>query len=229
MTEQQTTAGADAHSVSRRRFLGYAGALAGAGLLAGSLASCKKEEDPWEGAVDLGSQDNGLLNLVYAMAQVQAAFYTRVLVTPFVGMSTLETKYITDIRNHEIAHRELLRKVLGGAAIADITPDFSRIDFAKRTSVLDNAKMLEDVSVSAYNGNAAQFGSDGFVDLYAKIASVEARHAAAIRDMILMGSFADASMTQDNGMDFARNPEGVLSLLSGYIKERLNPTNLSKS
>lgn len=229
MIEQKTTASAGAASVSRRRFLGYAGALAGAGLLAGSFASCKKEEDPWEGAVDLGSSDAGLLNVIYAITQVQAAFYAQALITPFIGMSELEQRYLTDMRNQEITRRELLRKVQGGAALADLNPDFSRIDFAKRTSVLDNAKQLEDLGVSAYNGIASRLDSPALVELNAKMASVEARHAVAIRDLILMGSFADVSMTQDNGRDLIRDPDGVLSLLSGFIQERLNPTNLSKS
>jgi hypothetical protein len=229
MIEQKTTAREGAASVSRRRFLGYAGALAGAGLLAGSLASCQKEEDPWEGSVDLGSGDSGLLNLLFAIKQLQAAFYTQALITPFIGMSTVETRYLTDIRNHEIAQRELLRKVLAGAAIADITPLFTGLDFVKRTSVLDTAKRLEDIGVSAFNGVSILLGSDQLVELNAKMASVEARHSAAIRDLILMGSFADASMTEDNGLDLFRNPEGVLFLANAYIKERLNPTNLPKS
>lgn len=229
MTEQTTTAGVDANRVSRRRFLGYAGALAGVGLLAGGLASCSKEEDPWEGSVDLGSADNGLLNLIFAVTQVQAAFYSQALVTPYIGMSALETTYITDIRNHEIARRELLRKLLGGAAIADVTPNFEALDFVKRTSVLDNAKRLEDIGISAYNGIANLLDSPPFIELNAKMASVEARHAAAIRDLILMGSFSDPEMDRDRGLDLARDPMGVLSLLNAYIKERLNPTHLPTS
>ncbi|MBS1628574.1 MAG: ferritin-like domain-containing protein [Bacteroidetes bacterium] len=229
MIEQTTSAAADTQNVSRRRFLGYAGALAGAGLLAGSLASCKKKDDPWEGSVDLGSGDNGLLNIVFIITQLQAAFYAQVLLTPYIGMNAQEAKLITDMRNHEIAKRELLRKVLSGAAVADISPDFTGIDFAKRTAALDTAKQLEDLSVSNHNGIANMLGSAAYVVLNAKMASVEARHSAAIRDMSVMGSFADASMTADNGLDFIRDPQGVLSLANAYMKDRFNPSNLSKS
>ncbi len=229
MIEQTPSVAADTKNVSRRRFLGYAGALAGAGLLVGGLASCKKSDDPWEGSVDLGSGDNALLNIVFIITQLQSAFYSQVLVTNYIGMNAQEMKLITDMRNHEIAKRELLRKVLSSAAVADITPDFSSIDFAKRTSVLDTAKQLEDLSVSNHNGIANMLDATNIITLNAKMSSVEARHSAAIRDMSVMGSFAEASMTADNGLDYIRDPQGVLSLANAYMKDRFNPTNISKS
>ncbi len=224
---EQTLASDAPSRVSRRRFLGYAGALAGAGLLAGTVGCTKKEEDPFEGAISLGASDFGVLNLVYAISQVQAAFYGQVLLTPYTPLKTtdLEYKTIDDMRKHEIAHRELLRKLLGTNAIQDLTPDFSTVFFIKRTSVLDTAKFLEDLSVSAYNGAAKLLDTDAFLDVFAKIASVEARHSAAIRDLILMGSFADDSFA-GGGQDYARDPGDVVMLLNAYIKERINPTNL---
>lgn len=231
MNEQQTLASGASKAVSRRRFIGYAGALAGAGLLAGSIASCKKEEDPMAGAIDLGSGEVGVLNLVYAMSQLQAAFYSQVALAPYTPIKTtdLEYKMIENMRDHEIAHRELLRKLLGGGAIQDLTPSFSNVYFDKRTSVLDTAKFFEDLSVAAYNGAAKLLSTDIFLDIITKISSVEARHAATVRDLISMGTFTESSFVDQNGMDFVSDPKDVLLPLGPYFKEKLNPNNLPTS
>src|ERR1700733_9579166 len=109
MNEQQTLQQAASGSFTRRRFLGFAGALAGAGIIIAGMDSCKKDPDPLEGAIDLGGGDPGVLNYLYVMAQLQAAFYTQVvLFFSSSFLSDLEQKYLTDIRDHEIAHREFL-------------------------------------------------------------------------------------------------------------------------
>jgi hypothetical protein len=228
MNEQQTLESGASQSVSRRRFLGYAGALAGVGLLASSIA-CQKEEDPMAGALDLGGGDTGVMNLVYSLAQLQAAFYTMVILKPYNGMTASEKAFVTEIRDHEIAHREFFKKVLSGGALQDLTPDFSGVDFAKRTSVLDTAKFFEDLSVSAYNGAAKLLNNDTYLQVAGKIVSVEARHAALIRDLIQMGTFTDDASVDQNGLDFVRDPADVLFLANAYFKERLNPKNLPTS
>ncbi len=230
MNEQQTSAVGASPSVSRRRFIGYAGALAGVGLLAGNIA-CKKEEDPLAGSIDLGVGDIGVLNLGFAIAQVQAAFYTQVLISPYTPLKSadIEYKILQDIRDHEIAHRELYRKTLSSGAIKDMTPNFSGILFNKRTSILDTAKFFEDLSVSAYNGITKLLSNDPFVELFAKISSVEARHAAAIRDLIQMGTFTESTFVDSDGLDFIRDPKGVLFLLNAYLAEPLNANNLPTS
>jgi hypothetical protein len=230
MNEQQTSAIGALPTVSRRRFIGYAGALAGVGLLAGGIA-CKKEEDPLAGTIDLGTGDIGVLNLGYAIAQVQAAFYTQVLISPYTPLKSTDTEYkiLLDMRDHEIAHRELYRKTLSGGAIKDLTPNFSGVLFNKRTSVLDTAKFFEDLSVSAYNGTAKLLSTDPFLELCAKISAVEARHAAAVRDLIQMGTFTEYSFVDGNGLDFLRDPKGILFLLNAYITEPLNANNLPTS
>lgn len=228
MNEQQTLISGASQPVSRRRFLGYAGALAGVGLLATNIA-CQKEEDPMEGALDLGSGDIGVLNLVYSLSQLQAAFYTVAILTPYNGMTPSEKVFLTEIRDHELAHREFFKKLLSAGAIQDLTPDFSGVDFNKRTSVLDTAKFFEDLSVSAYNGAAKLLSNDVFLEVAGKIVSVEARHSALIRDLIQMGTFTEDSFVDQNGLDFVRDPGDVLFLANAYFKERLNPKNLPTS
>jgi len=225
MIENSTLEKAAQSGISRRRFFGYAGALAGAGLIT-SMASCQKEEEP---GTNIGSGDSGILNYAYILEQLEAAFYIQVVATPYIGMNAVEKDYFTDIRNHEIAHREFLKNVLGGAAITALEFDFSSVDFQKRTSVLDTAIAFEDVGVSAYNGAAQLLNSADNLAVAGKIVSVEARHAAALRDLKLSGTFADNTVVNDaNGLDSARSPEEVLAIVRPYIKTKLNAENLPK-
>ena len=83
---------------------------------------------------------------------------------------------------HERAHVAFLRKALGNQA--DPKPTF---DFGNTTTDGDRfaatAAMLEDTAVAAYNGQAANL-TKPTLKAAATIVSVEARHAAWIRDIV---------------------------------------------
>jgi hypothetical protein len=96
-------------------------------------------------AADLGEGDVGVLNYAYALEQLEAAFYTQVIDTPYSGITEDETSWLTDIRDHEIAHRDFLKDALADGAIPDLEVDFSTVDFTSRDSVLNTAKTFEDL------------------------------------------------------------------------------------
>lgn len=233
MNQNETIMEAAASGISRRRFFGYAGALAGAGLLITGAASCKKDEDDDNSGINLGSGDIGILNYAYALEQLEAAFYIRVAQSFYAGITTTEQSYLTDVRDHEVAHREFFKAALGSNAIVGLTPNFSTVDFSSRASVLATAKTFEDLGVSAYNGAGKLFSNtaegQAYLGLAGKIVSVEARHAAAVRDLISNGTFANSEVIDANGLDVARTPAAVLSLASGFIVEKLNANNLPTS
>ncbi len=214
--------------VSRRRFLGYAGAATG---LMAVASSCKKEDmqssnTTLEG-VDLGSGDPGILNYAYALEQLEAAFYIKVIESQYSGITSNETSLLTDIRDHEIAHREFFKNALAGAAIVDLEVDFSSIDFGSRDSVLGTAKAFEDLGVSAYNGAGRLIVTPAYLVLAGKIVSVEARHAALIRELIAAGTFADdTAVDMVTGLDGAKKPVDVLAIAQKYIKTTINASNL---
>ncbi|MDQ6901406.1 MAG: ferritin-like domain-containing protein [Bacteroidota bacterium] len=208
---------------SRRKFLGVIGA--GSVLLA-TAASCKKDNNNNNGGVNLGSGDPGVLNYAYALEQLEAAFYIQVVATPYSGITTSEMSYLTDVRDHEIAHREFFKAALKTAAIQGLTPVFTSINFADRTSVLSTAKAFEDLGVTAYNGAGKLLVNADYLLVAGKIVSVEARHAATIRDLISAGSFADMTALDANGLDGARTPGEVLAIAGKYIKETINASNL---
>ncbi len=219
-------------AVGRRLFLRYSGAfVAGTAL----LAACKNEENPVTVSpsptmVDLGSGDVGILNYAYALEQLEAAFYTQVMTTPYGGMSDAERTILTDIRDHEIIHREFFKAAIPAAnRIADLTPDFSSVNFTDRSSVLNSAKKFEDLGVAAYNGAGNLIKDVNYLLLAGKIVSVEARHAAAIRDLLNPKSadFAgDDVVTPANGLDGALKPLQVLAGAQAFVKNPISGANL---
>jgi len=56
--------------------------------------------------VYLGTGDIALLNYAYVLEQLEAAFYTAVMASPYSGMSRYERSVLSDVKGHEIADRE---------------------------------------------------------------------------------------------------------------------------
>jgi Ferritin-like domain len=171
-------------------------------------------------AADLGEGDTGVLNYAYALEQLEAAFYTQVIETPYSGITADETSWLTDIRDHEVEHREFLKEALGEDAIPALEVDFSAIDFKSRDSVLGTAKVFEDLGVAAYNGAGKLIENADYLLAAGKIVSVEARHAAAIRDLLQPNSvsFAGDDVVDANGLDGAMEPAAVLAAADPFIK-----------
>jgi hypothetical protein len=209
-------------NVSRRNFLRFTGI---AGLTATVIGSgCKKNDDT---GLDLGSGDTGVLNYAYALEQLEAAFYIQVASSFYTGISADERALLTDIRDHEVAHREFFKAALGGSAIPQLEVDFTSINFSSRDSVLGAAKAFEDLGVSAYNGAGGLLTSKDFLLAAGKIVSVEARHAALIRDRIANGTFVGSDVIDaSTGTEISRSPSQVLSIASKYIKTQINSSNL---
>ncbi|WP_421943417.1 ferritin-like domain-containing protein [Pedobacter sp.] len=217
--------------VGRRSFLQYAGAsAAGIALVA---AGCKKDRNfVIEGATLDFKDDFGVLNYAYALEQLEAAFYIQVANSNPSGFTATQKAYFQDVQFHEIAHREFLKKALGTAAIGSLEVNFSSVDFNSGASVLATAKTFEDLGVAAYNGAGVRLTNTTYLVLAGQIVSVEARHAAYVRDQISYGSFADLGTltafgaSDANGLDGALTPDKVLALAGPFIKTKINVTNL---
>lgn len=219
--------------LQRRSFLQFAGA--GAAVLALTAAGCKKDKVYPNFGTTLDFKDDfGVLNYAYALEQLEAAFYIQVGNNLSIFTNPTEKLYFQDIQAHEVAHREFFKTALGAAAIGSLDVDFSSINFADRTSVLGAAKAFEDLGVAAYNGAASRIKDAKYLVVAGQIVSVEARHAAAVRDMISNGSFSDLNELQAgglgavaaNGLDGALTPDKVLAIAGKYIKTKINVINL---
>ncbi|MBA3971109.1 MAG: ferritin-like domain-containing protein [Bacteroidetes bacterium] len=234
--KEQKEEGVNHQPIDRLGFLKMSGvALASTALI---LTGCKKDEaapvapaTP-SNAIDLGSGDIGVLNYAFSLEQLEAAFYTQVMATPYSGMTAEETQILGDLKLHEVAHRDFLKAALGSSAIIALTFNFSSIDFSSRASVLATAKAFEDLGVSAYNGAGKLITDPNYLLIAGKIVSVEARHAAAIRDLLNPNSadFAgDDVVTVSQGLDVSRTPAQVLAIASPYITNQLDASNLPTS
>lgn len=220
------------HSSNRRSFLKISGlGVVGAGLL---LSGCNNDDDPIiypsnnlpgvrNGIFDLGGGDLGILTYAYALEQLEADFYTKVVNASGFNsnFSTEQKAVLTDLYNHEVIHREFFRAALTGALpdsntqlLPNLTFDYGSLNFNDVVTVLGTAKALEDTGVAAYNGAGKYFTSPDYLLLAGKIVSIEARHASAIRSLINTNSadFAgDDVVNPTTGLDVARKPSQIIS------------------
>lgn len=184
------------------------------------------------GGIDLGSGDIGILNYAFALEQLEAAFYQRVIQTPYSGMTSQERSILDDIRKHENIHARFLAQALGTSGIPFLSVDFSSVDFNSRMSVLNAARDFEDVGVSAYNGAGHLIDSTDYLVVAGKIVSVEARHASAIRDLLRprTGYFAGDDVVNSEGLDVVRTPSEVLNIVyPTFIKTAVDASHLPTS
>jgi hypothetical protein len=91
---------------------------------------------------------------------------------------------------------------------------------------LATARAFEDLGVSAYNGAGRLLTSATNLLVAGKIVSVEARHAALIRDLITPNSFAGSDVIDANGLDLVRTPTQVLAIARPFLKSQLDASNL---
>lgn len=181
----------------RRAFLRVAGASAASvGLV---LAGCDST-DPAPVVADpnlltLGAGETGLLNYLYLLEQLEAAFYQKVVDAPPADLLPGDAAFFRDLRDHEVVHRESIRYALAANAydVNLTTPlifNFSTLTLTSRAGVLAAAQQFEDLGVAAYTGALRLLTTPVTLSFLAKIASVEARHAAFVRDLRTPGSFA---------------------------------------
>ena len=210
----------------RRSFFKFSAAAALG--LAVSAESCKIHKEV-AGRLDVGKGDFSVLNYAYALEQLEGAFYEKVTSKFYPGASEIEKDLITDISHDEIAHREWFREVLFLKKLPKLEFDFSSINFNDRTSVLNAAKDFEDTGVSAYNGAGKLLDLGIFLTHAGKIVSVEARHAATIRNLISYGDFAGLDVVNSNGLDVVRTPAEVIQLTDKYFITKITTARMPTS
>ncbi len=207
--------------IKRRSFFMYAGATAGATALV--LAGCSKS-DSTPGTVNVGTGNVGVLNYAYALEQLEAGFYTALRTGTYymTTATSAEKQILDDLYYHEVIHRDFFKAAItaaGATPIMALTPDFSSINFNDRTSVLGTAKAFEDLGVAAYNGAAKFITDPGYLFIAGKIVSVEARHAAIIRDLVSEGTFVGSDIIDiaGNSMEMSKLPSVVAPVANMYL------------
>ncbi|TGE26300.1 ferritin-like domain-containing protein [Hymenobacter metallicola] len=252
------------NALPRRDFLRYTGAgLALTGLV---LNGCSDDDDNVDpnanNTVNVGTSDIGVLNYAYALEQLEAAFYAQVIAggtgTYFtsLGANSAERQILTDLAAHEKAHRDFFKNTIpANSIIKELSPDFSAIDFnvGKRAAgapagtklgVLDAAMAFEDLGVAAYNGAGRYITNPVYLALAGKIVSVEARHAALIRDLMSYNTFVGSDVVDlftptgsastpgvgnGTGLEKSKRPAEVITTANQFLQEgsKLNVSGLA--
>jgi Ferritin-like domain len=184
MPDQRRSAHVADEATSRdevlRKAIGAGGAVLGGGaLLAGLPRLASSAPSP--------AQDVRVLNFILVIEEMQAAFYAEALRR---GRLKGELRrFARIVGEHERAHVRFIRSALKGKARRR-----PGLDFGSATSAEDEftaaAITLEDTGVAAYNGQAGNL-TPGGLGAAARIVSVEARHAAWIRDIAGKSPAAD--------------------------------------
>jgi hypothetical protein len=214
---------------SRRDFLRIMGVGGAIVLLPSVIASCSDSDDitnPGSGTgetvtIDFSKGDIAVLQFAYALEQLEADFYTKV-VANFSGsdMTAADQAILADVKNHEVIHRDFFKAALGTNASFTLATTYGTLDFKSRTAVLGAARTFEDLGVAAYNG-AAQYLTDTNNLLVAgKIVSVEARHASAIRDL-LNPKANSANGFAPTSFDDAFSPGKVRTAAQAYVVQNI--------
>ena len=175
------------------------GAVSAGLLLGGRVAPAQSAPSP--------AQDQRVLALILELERLEDAFYTDALRIGRIGGELRE--YAEVVAAHEKAHVAFVTRAL------DSTPAAPRFDFKGVTGdprrFADAAVMIEDLVVAAYNGQATNL-TRPTLEAASRIASVESRHAAWIRDLV--GKPPSPSATDD-----ARSEADVRAALgrTGFI------------
>ena len=160
------------HTATRRAVLTAASLVAG-GIIVGGVGAP---------AIGSGSRlgDAEILNFALEMEELQAALYEQAL--RHAGLTGELAQYARVVGGHEREHVAFLRQTLGSRAKP--APAF---DFGDAVTDPDrfaaSARVLEDLGVAALDGQAANLTKHSLAAV-ATIVSVEARHAAWIRDLL---------------------------------------------
>ncbi len=166
-------------SSSRSAFLAKAvvagGTLAVGGVLISGLPGLAS-------AAPSAKHDADILNFALTLEYLEATFYNEAVASGKLKGETLALA--KTIAAHENAHVAFLKSALGAKAVKKPTFDFKGTT-KSQSKFQATSVVLEDTGVSAYNGQGANL-TKKTLGAAAQIVSVEARHAAWIRNLLRM-------------------------------------------
>ena len=164
-------------SHQRRLALSRRGLLAAAAAGAGALVLGRSEA---RAASGLSANDVGILNYALVLEYLQASFYTEAERSGALSGKTAQAA--TVVGATERAHVKAFQKLLGSKAVKRPLFDFQGVTEAQQ-AFLKTAVAFEDLAVAAYKGQAPKLRSSAVLAAAVGIHSVEARHAAWMRQL----------------------------------------------
>jgi rubrerythrin len=169
--------GLQVHGLTRSAFLARSALAAGTLYGAGAVAPVVRR------ALAQGAGgDTTVLGFALTLERLEAAFYKEAVKVR--GLSGEVKKALQEIAAHENAHVEQLTQTLEQLeGPAPEAPTLSMPGGLDERSLLSLAIRLEDTGVGAYNGAAPLIESSDLLIAAGSIVHVEARHAAALREL----------------------------------------------
>lgn len=165
--------------------------------------------------------DVGIFRVVDLLEQLEGAFYTAVVASAtFNSFNTDEKEVFIDLRDAEVMHREVVRAFLGAQQLPIVTGSINTTTvnaiLSSKTNIITAAQTFESLGVSGLNG-AGKYLQDARNLLFAgKLASVEGRHLAALRELLPPAgvnpntAFASDETIDSNGRDIKLEAGDVL-------------------
>jgi len=173
---------------------------------------------------------NDVLNFALTLEYLEYNFYNNAISVPGLIPGGAPIGAITTIRNHELAHVNLLRGAIsgnGGTPIAAIP--FSALDFTARgtfpdvfsnyLTFLKVATAFEDTGVRAYKGQATLLKKSPVLTTALQIHSVEARHASHLRQMLAANGATGLKPWISLGAGGSSNDTGISAVDNIYVRE----------
>jgi rubrerythrin len=133
-----------------------------------------------EAAAGLPASDVDILNYALVLEYLQASFYTEAERSGALSGATARAARVVGAT--ERAHVKAFRQLLGSRAVARPTFDFQGVT-EQQKPFLRTAVAFEDLAVEAYKGQAPKVRSNAVLAAAVGIHSVEARHAAWMREL----------------------------------------------
>ena len=208
---------------SRKRFLkmiGGAGAVSAVGVL---LAACGDDDDKKSSASNTTSietrvgdggmkEDLAVLNYALTLEFLEARFYKQVIASGIVKdpkVGSIAKKFGESEQEHVDALKATIKK-LGGTPVKAPKTKFEETLEKGLDAVLNTAADVENLGAAAYLGAAGRITNKEVLAAALSIHSVEARHAAALNQLLgrgfggkggLKGTLPDGAFAK--GMDEA--------------------------
>jgi Ferritin-like domain len=178
--------------------------------------------DPYQLALPAG--DSGLMYYAYLMALAQTTLYQKVVDAPPTDLTTAERAVFADLRDHEVVHQQTIRYLIDPTGTNQLLPtefafSLSKFTLSTRAGVLAAAQQIADLVAAAYPVLLTLFTTSSIRQraLLLKMSSVQARQAAAVRDLLAPGSFANSDVVDSAGQLLTKTPTEVIAALAPYF------------
>ncbi len=187
-TDPEVYAKLDTRRSAMKSFLNFSGKLSLAALpvAIGGMFNKAYAGSPTSAITDV-------LNFALTLEYIESEFYKKAVVSGIIPTAAAMGA-LTTIKNHEVAHVAFLRSVITSLGDTPVSFTAASFDFTAKGTfptvftdygvMLAVAQTFEDTGVRAYKGQAANvYSSNEVLRAALQIHSVEARHAAHLREM----------------------------------------------